>query len=308
MEYIARVRDGSTGEYGDGYHTLGVTALTAERKMPICVYTRVYSAEEPGFISENCEVLRALDFLSNHFPKSNIRAFDRGYDANIFFKRMIDAQEAFIIRARKNRDVVYKGKRVNILELAKRYKGKYALKFQKKNKAIAECKISIVPIKLPCRTDEELNLVVCNGIGRDPMMLITNLKSDDNRLAVTISKVYLLRWRIEEFYRFKKQQMNFEGFRVRSIQSIRNLDLLVSIAIGYIGMISEKADKRPIVMELIAVSKRIFKTPKFIFYAVADGLFEVMARSKLGIEDMIRKKPVSIQLTLWKNFGFDCAG
>ena len=33
MECISRVRDGSTGEYGDGYHTLGVTALTPEKKI-----------------------------------------------------------------------------------------------------------------------------------------------------------------------------------------------------------------------------------------------------------------------------------
>lgn len=308
MEYIATVRDGSTGEYRDGYHTLGVTALSAERKMPICVYTRVYSAEEPGFISENKEVLKALDYLSKHFKKDNVRAFDRGYDANIFYERLIDTEEAFVIRAKKNRDVLCQGKRVNILDLAKRYKGKYSLKFQKKNRAVAECKISIVPVKLPSRPDVGLNLVVCNGIGRDPLMLITNLKSDDKRLAVTITKVYLLRWRIEEFYGFKKQQFDFEGFRVRSLASIRNLDLLVTVAIGYIGIISDKADTRPVVLELIAVSRRIFKTPKFIFYALADGIFEVIAKSKLGIEDMIRKKPVSLQLTLWKNYGFVCTG
>jgi len=86
MEYIARVRDGSTGEYKDGYHTLGVTALTPGKKQPIGVYTRVYSASEPDFVSEDEEVLKALRFLGKHFKKSNIRAFDRGYDANIYYE------------------------------------------------------------------------------------------------------------------------------------------------------------------------------------------------------------------------------
>ena len=36
-----------------GYHTLGITALTSEKKLPIPVYTRIYSAEEKGFISED---------------------------------------------------------------------------------------------------------------------------------------------------------------------------------------------------------------------------------------------------------------
>ena len=66
-----------------------------------------------------------------------------------------------------------------------------------------------------------------------------------------IYKVYLLRWRIEEFYGFKKQPFDFEDFRVRSLNSIRNLDLLLTIAIGYIGMMSEQVEKRRAVMELI---------------------------------------------------------
>lgn len=40
MENIAIVRDGSTGEYKLGYHTLGISALTPEKKMPIPVYTK----------------------------------------------------------------------------------------------------------------------------------------------------------------------------------------------------------------------------------------------------------------------------
>ena len=307
MEYISRIRDGSTGEYGDGYYTLVVTALTPERKMPIGVYTKVYSTKEPGFISEDTEVLNALDFISKHFKKGNIRAFDRGYDANIYYERLIDQKEAFIIRAKKNRNVIHKGQKINILALTQQYKGKYCLKFQKKNGKKVDCKISIVPVSLPCRPDIQLNLVICRGFGQEPLMLLTNLHSDDKQLSVVITKVYLLRWRIEEFYRFKKQQLDFEGFRVRSIKSIRNLDMLVTIAIGYIGLISEKSDERLIVMELIQVSKRIFGTPKFVFYAIADGLFFVCAKSTQSLSSMLRKKHKDAQLSLIAFPGFFCS-
>jgi len=304
MECIARVRDGSTGEYGDGYHTLGVTALTPEKKMPVGVYTRIYSSEEKDFVSEDYEVLKALDFLGKHFKKSNIRAFDRGYDANIYYEYLIKNKEKFIIRAKKNRDVIYKEDRINIMKLANRFKGKYSLKFKKKNGTIADCKISIIPIKLPCRPNDNLNLVVCCGIGMEPLLLITNLKNDDSRLAVAVTKVYLMRWRIEEFYRFKKQQFGFEDFRVRSLKSIRNLDLLLTIAIGYIGFISEKHDERRMVMEVIQISKRIYDTPKFVFYAIADGLFAVFARCKQGIAGLLRKRPKSAQLCFFPEVGF----
>jgi len=299
MEYISRVRDGSTGEYGEGYHTISVTALTAEKKMPICVYSNVYSASEPGFVSEDAEVLTALEFLGKHFSKSCIRAFDRGYDANIYYEHLIKHGERFIIRAKKNRDVIFGGKRINILALANRYKGKYILKFRKKNGLKVDCKVTVVPISLPCKPKAELNLVICNGFGKTPMMLITNLRSDDKRLALTITKVYLMRWRIEEYYAFKKQQFKLEDLRVRSLNSIRNLDLFLSIAIGYIGFMSAKGEDCRAVMELIEISKRIFNAPKFFFYAIADGMFAVFARAKPGFSHLLRRMPKDPQLSLW---------
>ena len=164
----------------------------------------------------------------------------------------------------------------------------------------ADCKIAIVPIKLPCRPDD-LNLVICHGFGKTPMMLITNMKSDDNRLGVAVTKVYLMRWRIEEFYGLKKQQLDFEGFRVRSLKSIRNLDLMLTVAIGYIGIMGEKSDEQVTVMEVIVISKRIYGTPKFRFYAIADGLFAVFSRVRQGISNMLKKPPKSNQLSLFSS-------
>jgi len=48
-------------------------------------------------------------------------------------------------------------------------------------------------------------------------------------------KVYLMRWRIEKFYRFKKQQFGVENLRVGSLKSIRNLELLLTVEVGDIG-------------------------------------------------------------------------
>ena len=72
MEGIQVVRDGSTGEYKLGYHTLGISALTPEKKMPIPVYSREYTATESGFVSEDEGTIKGLRFLSNHFKRNNI--------------------------------------------------------------------------------------------------------------------------------------------------------------------------------------------------------------------------------------------
>jgi len=307
MEGLRTVRDGSTGNYGLGYHMLDVTALTPEHKAPICIYSRVFTAAEDTFISATEETLKILRFLRKHFKRSNVRTFDRGFDANVFFEDMIDHKEKFVIRVNLNRIVRYKGESVNILTLARRFKGKYVLKFKKKNRTQVDCKISIVPISLCFRPDVELNMIICHGLGQEPMLLITNLNSDDDRIAVTVTKVYLLRWRIEEFHGFKKQQFGFEDFRVRSLNSIRTLDLLLTIAIGYIGLMSEKSDDRLIAMELIHLSKRIYDVPKFRFYAIADGIYVAFSRGKPGISHLLKKKRRCGQLCLFPEMMFSTA-
>lgn len=92
-----------------------------------------------------------------------------------------------------------------------------------------------------------------------------------------------MRWRIEEYFKFKKQSFDFENIRVQSLKSIRNLDLLLTIAIGYVAEISGKLDNIKIRAEIIEVSKRLFGVPNFIYYAVADGIFEILKAVKSGI-------------------------
>ena len=86
---------------------------------------------------------------------------------------------------------------------------------------------------------------------------------------------------------------------MRSLNSIRNLDLFLSIAIGYIGFMSAKAEDCRAAMELIEISKRIFNTPKFFFYAIADGMFAVFARAKPGVSHLLRKRLRDPQLSMW---------
>ena len=85
LEGLCRVHDGSTGKIADGYWVAGVSALTAGHKQPIPIYSRVYSSVEEGYTSNNAETLKSLAFLSTHFPRTTIRALDRGYDGGYVF-------------------------------------------------------------------------------------------------------------------------------------------------------------------------------------------------------------------------------
>jgi hypothetical protein len=297
LEGLCKVRDGSTGEIVDGYWYAGASALTSENKQPIPVYSRIYSTEEKGYVSNNAETIKSLEYLSSHFSKTNIRALDRGYDAGYIFDYFIPREESFIVRM-NDRNVVYKGKTVLISKLVPQFKGKYKLKFETKDGKKAICKISIIPVSLPKYPDKNLNLVVCRGLGKEPLLLLTSLDSDDSRLCVTITKVYLLRWRIEEYYKFMKQGFAFEKFLVRSLKSIRNLDLLLTITIGFIGTLSEKINESIEVLDIINASKRLYGLAKFTFYAISDGLAAIFAKSYTGLRSFFRKPKPSLQLSL----------
>ena len=298
LEGLCEVRDGSTGEIGTGYHTLGAAVLS-DRKLPYGVYSRIYSSKEKDFTSEDNENLKCFEFLSKHFSKSNIRTMDRGFDCNKYYEYFINHNEKFIIRAKKNRNVIYKNSTVNILELANRFKGKYKLEYRDKSGVNRSVKISIIPIRLCEFKNTELNLVVVYGFGATPMMLITNLKSDDKRLCTAVCKVYLMRWRIEEYFKFKKQSFDFENLRVQSLKSIRNLDLLLTIAIGYVAELSGKSENIKLRTEIIEVSKRLFGVPSFVYYAVADGIFEILKFVKSGIDKFFSAPENNGQLLLF---------
>ena len=62
-------------------------------------------------------------FLSANFRRMCIRTLDRGFDAEDYYRYFLGRDEKFIIRAKKNRNVIYKNKTCNIMDAAKNIKG-----------------------------------------------------------------------------------------------------------------------------------------------------------------------------------------
>jgi hypothetical protein len=291
FEGLATVRDGSRDELENGYWTLEVAALTDETKTPISLYDRVYSSIEAGFISQNDELFKALRYIREAYGQQGIRTLDRGFDRKIVYEYFLKADEEFIIRADKQRHVIHKGITRNILEVANSYKGKYRMDFTGKKGEKLECKLSVIPIRLPAHPSYSLNMIVIYGLGKEPMMLVTNLPETDKRLANTVAKVYLMRWRIEEHFRFKKQQFGLEGFRVRSLKAIRTLHRLVMLLSGFVGLLADKHESSMFVAQLIHIARRINRARKYWNYAIADGITALLRLSRTGLSARLRPKP-----------------
>ena len=212
------------------------------------------------------------------------------------FPHFLKNDEKFVIRAKKNRNVVYNGKFQNIMETANKYKGNYRMDFMDKHGKKVACKISYIPVRLCEFPNKELILVVVYGFGVQPMLLLTNLNlSEKKKLCMIAAKIYLMRWRIAEFFKFKKQQFELEDLRVMSLQSIRNLNLLATLAAGYIGLVTSEKENTVFLLELKECSKRIFDVPKFIFYALGYAIERVLAKTRSGIKGFLLKKEQSQQ-------------
>jgi hypothetical protein len=84
--------------------------------------------------------------------------------------------------------------------------------------------------------------------------------------------------------------------------SIRALNTILSLLIGLLGTFAEKHNDSILVFHIIECSKRIFDRPKFIFYALGDGIFNILKKTKEGVRLFLEKTPPSQQLNIFKAF------
>ena len=302
MEAIGYVRDGDTGKFAPGYWTIGAVALSSENRQPIPVYENLYPCKKQGGLGATAETAKCLQNLRENFNADIPRVFDRGFDTQGIAKDLLENGEMFIIRTSQNRTVVHNGKKSYINDIAKKAVCEHKLLYTSKSGENVKCQIGMTQVTIPSFNNAKLNLVVCRGFG-EPLILYTNLQEDFEFIAVRIVKAYLMRWRIEEYYAFKKQGLKFEDFRVRSINSIKNLNLLLTIAIGYIAMLSDNSACTAVI-ELIEISKRVQKTvaflkkTKFLFYAILSGITAAFASLRCGISHYFAPVPRDNQLMI----------
>lgn len=72
MENLARIRDGSAGEIGNGYWLCKVVVADISGDKIIPVYTELYSQESEDFRSENHQMSKAIDTVIAHAKDKGI--------------------------------------------------------------------------------------------------------------------------------------------------------------------------------------------------------------------------------------------
>ena len=276
MEYMARVKDGSTGGFGNGYWTLQVIGAELDEVKVTPLYHHLYSHVAPGFESENTEILRCVGKISQYTQDRGIWVVDRGGDRRKLYRPLLDMGLRFIIRLIGTRHVDCGGKRVLVRDLAARcpmlYTDRYVIERDGKERVYL-IEYGYRRVKLPGRR-EKLTLVVVRGFGEEPMMLLTNVQVKRSRRSCSfILDSYIRRWQIEETIRCMKQSYDVENVRVLSYERLQNLMVLVLCAMYFASVyLGDRARMRILVHHALRAARRLFGIPDFRYYAVADGI------------------------------------
>ena len=286
FEALGYVRDGSSVSktIEKGYHITEITALSEKTGQPFSLYSHIHSSHEKGFVSVNDITFNALRKAFISFPESTY-VFDRGYDMNSLFSFMKEHQKDFIVRLKSNRNLFFKGKWYKAATLRGSRKGKLKSHVMFEGKE-TECWLTCVNVQL-MHNRTPLKLVLVYGLSQTPMMLVTNrrIKSKDD--VARVVRLYFMRWRIEEYFRFKKQHLNFEGFRVRSLNAMNTLNRFVSYAIGLLCVIAEKRRSSALRRAVLYAAKSLKKEEdvSFLLYRMGLGVSRILAHAYTGIRE-----------------------
>lgn len=302
FEDLGIVRDGSSRKksFEKGYHHTEIVGLTEKMRQPISVFSKIHSSAQKDYISANSITYEGLNQVIQYLNEKDLKGtfvLDRGYDSNEIFKYFLKKKQHFVIRLTEKRKVFFKGKWYKITTLRDSRKGKVKMDilFQGEKK---ECYVSV--LKTQITADKKwIYLILVYGLSDTPMMLASNLPIKSKEDIIKTTRSYFDRWRIEEYFKFKKQEYHFENFRVRSLKAMNNLNKMLTYAIGLIALLCEKMDKRMFVKTIIKESRSLKDKVRLWFYQMARGIYHILMNAKTGIRDWEQIQKYDGQISLF---------
>ena len=202
--------------YKKDYHVTESCALTSGNH-PVSIFSKIHSSQEKDYKSANTITFQAMEQGAALFGKATF-AMNRGYDDNKMFLKLDDLNQDYVIRLKSNRKLLYHNKWITAAEPRNRRKGKIKTNVFYKGKD-HQAYISHVKVQITA-SRKDIYLVLVYGITEHLMRLATNkeIKSKDD--VIRVARTYFSRWRIEEYFRCKKQMFQFKNFRVRKLKSM----------------------------------------------------------------------------------------
>lgn len=286
LEDLDKVIDASSKDKRivNGYHVCEATVLTRNEKQPMSIYSKIYSCKSEGFKSKNAYTLESIKEAEKVIGENFTGIFDRGYDDKKLFKYMSDKKHKFVVRLEDKRTLLFKGKKRSVEEVSKTRKGKIIYKAIF-NEEEYELTVSYTKAVLPYNK-KEYTLVIVYGLNEEkPMKLLTNIEVKEKEDVIRIVRLYLSRWRIEEHFRGKKQEYDFENMRVRTIESMNNLNMMLTIHLGHIAILADNINKKMLTIKIIYASKSLKEKAIVWLSQIARGIKEILKYAHTGIKE-----------------------
>lgn len=292
MEYLCGIYDGSKHEAGKGYHLCQVTAANLDHNKIVPLYCEAYSSASKDYPGSTEKLIEIISKVTHYIGHKGTWAIDRQGDNIDLIRFFTDNSLHFVTRLSTKRYLHFGG---NTARQVKAERIHHHVKLQHKahihvikegRDEFIHLNFGAVIVALPDYPEQWYTLVIVEGFGQQPMLLLTNKPENINngKELWKIVEIYLTRWKCDECYRYIKQSYNFEDFRVMSYNSIRNITVLVH-AIAYFTsiFIGISLKLKIMVQKIFLLSKRFFGVPTFFNYAMADGIYELLRLSKTGI-------------------------
>lgn len=300
FESLGIVRDGSESSsskniYKKGYHVTEACVLTTNNH-PASIYSRIHSSSEKNYKSANTITFDAMEQGAALFGKATF-VMDRGYDDNKMFLKLDELKQDYVIRLKSNRKLLYHNKWTMATELRDRRKGKIKMNLFYKGKD-HEAYLSHIKVQITA-SRKTIYLVLVYGITEHPMMLATNKEIKSKEDVIKIAKTYFSRWRIEEYFRSKKQMFQFEKFRVRKLAAINALNFYITLCMAFLAHVSMKSETNALKVAIIETAAPIKEKVFFCYYRLAKGISGILLYAREGVRRWFRtKRPAYRQLCL----------
>ncbi|OGF63717.1 MAG: hypothetical protein A2Y62_21420 [Candidatus Fischerbacteria bacterium RBG_13_37_8] len=314
MEYLYKVRDGSTGNIEPGYPLIHVAAADVSGEVMIPLLMKLYSSIAPGFLSENKEILDAIDFVVKRIGQKGIWTIDRGGDRKKIIEHLLEKNLRFVIRLKGDRHLLAKQEGVDkwdkqdALAIAKQTKCRH-YKWIKKKKEGEEIpkKVRVTigahEVIFPGCEGKPMTIIVVKGYSKTPMMLLTNVEANyahDTSCLEKIVDIYLTRWKCDENYRFLKTSYNAEDVRALKYIGIKNtFTLLLAVFYFLCVFLGFKTRLNLLVKEICEKAQRFFEIPEYKWYALSDGVYKILSKTIKPFTAPSSRHPPSTQTILF---------
>lgn len=300
FESLGWVRDGSESTstknvYKKGYLVTEAAVLT-NNNHSVSIFSEIHSSKEKDFTSINNVTFSAMERAATLFKKATF-VMDRGYDDNKMFLKLDSMNQDYVIRLTAKRRLLFHNKWVSATELRNRRKGKVKLPLLYKGR-MHEAYLSHVKVQITAFR-KDISLVLVYGITEHPMMLATNKEIQSKDDVIKVAKLYFSRWKIEEYFRCKKQMFQFENFRVRKLKAINALNFYLTLCMAFLGHISMKPETNALKAAIVQTADPVKEKVAFCYYRLAKGISGILSYAKEGVRLWFRtKRPAYRQLRL----------